>query len=325
MNKAKNISLENATGKIDYTLMNDYMFRAVLQENEKALKGLICSLMHLKPNDVESVVITNPIILGKHINDRTFILDVNVMLNNAQVINLEMQVARQSFWADRSLSYLCGLFNNLGKSDNYSKIKPTCHISILNFTPFPKYPELYAANMMINVKKLYIYNDKFSLNVLDLTQIHLATEEDKAHKIDYWAKLFKASTWEDLNMLAQTENVFKEASNTVFRLNQNEEVRYICEMREEGQRILNTYIDMLDESQHTIKTYEDRLQHAIKTYEDRLQESQHAIKTYEGRLQESQEELAQSAAALAEKDSALANQQAVIDELQAELKKYKEQ
>lgn len=33
--------------------------------------------------------------------------------------------------------------------------------------------------------------------MLDISQIELATDEDKAYKMDYWAKLFKAKTWED--------------------------------------------------------------------------------------------------------------------------------
>lgn len=47
------------------------------------------------------------------------------------------------------------------------------------------------------MEKHYIYNDNFTLNVLDISQIELATDEDKAYKMDYWAKLFKAKTWED--------------------------------------------------------------------------------------------------------------------------------
>ncbi len=35
-------TIENATGKVDYTLINDYMFHMVFQENPRALKGLIC-------------------------------------------------------------------------------------------------------------------------------------------------------------------------------------------------------------------------------------------------------------------------------------------
>ena len=38
---------EQATGKIDYTFTNNYMFHIILQENELVLKGLISSLLHL--------------------------------------------------------------------------------------------------------------------------------------------------------------------------------------------------------------------------------------------------------------------------------------
>lgn len=249
MNNIQKNTFYNATGKIDYTLMNDYMFRAVLQENQNVLKGLISSLLHLEPEMIKSTTILNPIVLGKAYDDKTFVLDIKVLLNDATIINLEMQVAKQDFWTNRSLSYLCSIFQNLESGDNYAQVKPAYHIGILDFSPFPDYPELYATNQIMNIKKHYIYNDKFTLNVLDLTQIHLATEEDKAYKIDYWAKLFKAKTWEDFKMLAQNNSVFEETCETVYKLNQDKEVRYLCEMREEGQRILRTYQSMLKEKE----------------------------------------------------------------------------
>lgn len=273
MNDFQGNTFQNATGKIDYTLMNDYMFRAVLQENEIVLKGLISSLLHLPSGAIQSTTILNPIELGKSFNDKTFVLDIKVLLNDETIINLEMQVAKQDFWTNRSLSYLCSIFQNLESGDDYSNVKPAYHIGILDFSPFPDYPKFYATNQMINVKKHYIYNGNFTLNVLDLNQIHLATEEDKAYKIDYWAKLFKAKTWEELRMLAQKDNAFKETCETVYKLNQNEEVRYLCEMREEGQRIL---------------------------------------RTYESLLKMKDEKLAETAAALAEKDAMIATLQAQL-------------
>ena len=262
MNNIQQNTFQNATGKIDYTLMNDYMFRAVMQKNKNVLKELICALLHLNPPNVKSVTILNPIELGESFNAKTFVLDIKVIMDNSAIINLEMQVLQQSFWSDRSLSYLCDIFNNLEKGEDYSQIKPAYHIGIVDFTPFPDYPEFYATNKMMNIKKHYIYNDKFTLNVLDLTQIHLATEEDKRYKIDYWAKLFNAKTWEDLKMLAHNNSVFEETCETVYKLNQDEEVRYLCEMREEGQRILRTYQNML-------KAKEDALaENAVKLAEN---------------------------------------------------------
>ncbi len=38
------LSLSAAAGPLPYKLTNDYLFRALLQENNKALKGIICFL-----------------------------------------------------------------------------------------------------------------------------------------------------------------------------------------------------------------------------------------------------------------------------------------
>lgn len=158
-------TFQNATGAIDYTLMNDCMFHIVMQSNEKVLRGLVCALLRLTPKEVQSITVLNPIELGRGPRDKEYILDVKVLLNSAAVINIELQVRKQDFWDDRSLSYLCRLFGNLESGDDYSDVMPTYHIGILDFTLFPEHPEFYATNKMMNVKKHYIYNDKFTLNV----------------------------------------------------------------------------------------------------------------------------------------------------------------
>jgi hypothetical protein len=66
-----------------------------------------------------------------------------------------------------------------------------------------------------------------------LTQIHLATEEDiRAHR-DLWASFFKATTWEELNMLAQQDTNITKAVTTVHRLTEDEEFRQQYEARED--------------------------------------------------------------------------------------------
>ncbi len=50
-----------ATGVIQYNMTNDYMFRHILQKNKKVLIGLTCSLLHLQPEQIRKIEITNPI------------------------------------------------------------------------------------------------------------------------------------------------------------------------------------------------------------------------------------------------------------------------
>ena len=37
----------HARGEVPYQMMNDYLYRAVFQSNDVALKGLICTLLHI--------------------------------------------------------------------------------------------------------------------------------------------------------------------------------------------------------------------------------------------------------------------------------------
>lgn len=223
-----NAEFQNAHGKIPYGMTNDYMFRAVLQSNSKALRGLICSLLHLRHEDVLSVEITNTIILGESIEDKEILLDINVNMNNNTLINLEMQMTEKLVWPDRSISYLCRSLDMLTHGQEYQELKPVIHIGFLNYTLFDDYPEFYATYKLMNVKNHHIYSDKLTLSVIDLTQIKLATDEDREYNIDNWAKLFKATTWEKIKMLAAEDQYIDEASKSIFQLSADEQISKRC-------------------------------------------------------------------------------------------------
>ena len=219
-----------AQGPIAIPMTNDYLFRALLQRNNNVLKGLISALLHLSPADISSVVITNPVELGKKVDAKDFILDIKVVMNDYTIINLEMQVINEHNWTDRSLSYLCRSFDHLEEGEPYTTVRPVIQIGLLNFTLFPDHPEFYATYQFLNVKNYTLYSDKLRLSVLNLTHTDLATEEDKQYQIDYWASLFKSTTWEELKMLAENNEYIRQASETVYQLTQEEAIRQQCEI-----------------------------------------------------------------------------------------------
>ena len=73
------IDLSHFDGELPFHLTNDYFFRTVMQENNHVLKTLVCALLHLEESRVHEVTILNPIELGKHINEKDFFLDINVL------------------------------------------------------------------------------------------------------------------------------------------------------------------------------------------------------------------------------------------------------
>ena len=265
------ISYENATGKIEFTFTNNYMFHIVLQKNIPVLKGLISSLLHIPFKEIVSVKIKNPIIPGESIDMKEFILDLCITLNNAIELNLEMQVNNLYNWTDRSLSYLCRTFDNLCRGQNYRLVKPAIHIGILDYTLFPDNPEFYATYKLLNVKNHQIFNDKFILSVLSLKQIEQATDEDKEWGLDTWARFFAAKTWSDLKMIAKNNEILTSASKTLYEYNNNWLVQERCRAREDFERNERAVQQELEEKNQIIAEQAAR----IKELESLLNEQTH--------------------------------------------------
>ena len=94
---------------------------------------------------------------------------------------------------------------------------------------FPDKPEFHATYKLLNVKNHNLYTDKFVLNVIDLTCIHLATEQDRLYGTDKWAAFFKAKTWEELKMLTKQMPSLQSSVETLYQLNADEQIRETCD------------------------------------------------------------------------------------------------
>lgn len=263
-----------ATGKLPYSLTNDYLFRALLQKNNRVLTHLICALLHLQPNEVETVTIENPIVLGEALDSKSFVLDIRVRLNNHILINLEMQIINYKNWPERSLTYLCRNFDQLQSGQDYLEIRPVIHISFLDFSLFPEYPEFYATYKLLNEKNHNVFTDKFILSVVDLRRTDIATIEDRQWKIDYWAALFKATTWEEIKMLAQQNPIMEEAAVTMYEMSAEDSIREQCRAREEYYRTLNTFRAELEQKDQELEQKDrmiDQLTQEIRRLREQLE------------------------------------------------------
>jgi predicted transposase/invertase (TIGR01784 family) len=234
MQSQANYHFMSAKGKLPYNMTNDYMFRIVLQRDKETLTGLICSILHLSKDQVSDVTIENPITPGEAIDDKEYQLDILVSLNNNTFINLEMQVINYNNWPLRSLSYLCRKFDNLHRGDDYSEVKPVYQIGFLDFTLFEDHPEFFAKYQLKNAKDGFLYTDKFNLYVIELNHTNLATAEDISYGIDTWARLFKATTWEEIKMITKDNPSMNSAAESIYMSNSDENIRELCRRREDA-------------------------------------------------------------------------------------------
>ncbi len=277
--------IEHLSGKLPFQMTNDALFHIVFEANPVLLRDFICSLLQLQIEDILSIELTNPIEFGNSIYSKSFLLDLKIRLNTNIVINIEMQVVNLSFWKERSLGYLCRAFDNLNKGDSYTDTKPAIHIGILDFEIFPNDTEFYSTYHLANDCNHKIYSDKFRLSVLQLRQEEHATEIDKQWNLHLWARLFKATTWEEIKMLAEKNPTFKGAIETIYRVSSDDRVRELCQAREDGERTQRT-IELLhqrelqearEEGERTRKTIELLHQRELQEARELAQEKEEEI------------------------------------------------
>ena len=113
--------------------------------------------------------------------------------------------------------------------------------------------------------------------MLDLNKEHFATEEDRAYKTDYWARLFRAKTWEELRMLVQECNDLKPTVETIYRINAEEYARAQLEAREDELRVQRT---IQYQHEQEIKERDEKL----AEQQAQISEQQMQIQQYEALL-----------------------------------------
>ena len=295
MEKSNVPDFETATGTIDYGFTNDYVFRKILQENNDVLKALICSILHMKPDGVE-VTVTNPISLGETFSAKDFILDVRVVLNDGRLIDLEMQMTNEYNWPDRSISYASRNFDQLKRGEYYIDAKPVHSIGFLNFTLFEDDPEFNALYQLLNVKTKRLYSEKFSIHVIDLSCIDLATEEDLHYGIDRWAKLFKTKTWEDLRMITKNNETMQKAADSLYQLNSDAVARQCAQSRADAaywEAIKNNKLHYLEETNAQLQSANTELQSTNTNQAVTIAQQTSKIDFQSARIAELEAELAQ--------------------------------
>ena len=222
------------SGELPVKMTNDYLFRALLQSDNETLKALTASLLHMDQSEITSAEVTNPILLGESINDKMYIMDVRIELNKSSMLNLEMQVIREEGWEERSLLYMCRMFDRLNRGSVYASTKPVIQIAICDFTLFKDYPEFYATYKLMNTRNNEsVYTEKFIISNVNLKRLDLATEEDRKYGLDKWCRLFKATTWEEVKMIAAEDKTLNKAVSGVWQLTEEERIREQCRAREE--------------------------------------------------------------------------------------------
>ena len=312
----------HSKGEMKHTLMNDFLSKYSFQKDLYALRGLLSALLNISIEDITDITILNPIEPGNNLSEKECILDINLELNHCKRINIEIQARYQDYWPERSITYLCRNFDNLKSGESYNLVMPCIHIGILTHDLFkkddPRYTgDFYSEYRLLHTDKHTEYSSKFEIRVLSLSQLENASKEDKEdpNGLYRWAKLFLASSWEDLKMVAQDNTVMTSFVGTVMQLSAEEKVAQACEARRRWSNDVATYEEEIETARKTAAENKRQLtevQREIKEAQKEIVEAKKQTEVAQKEVEEAkkQTEVAQKEVEEAKKQTVAAQKEA---------------
>lgn len=214
-------------------LKYDFCIKEVM-ENETVRKHFISDVLEIPLENIKTVRIMNTSLWKRYQKQKQGILDVQLELNDATKINIEMQLKQKKGWDKRTVFYLAKMFTaDLRRGENYKKAKKCIAITILDFNIIDN--REYHNKYMLRNRQGDIYTD-----VLELHTIELKKKPDKEHPcpLDEWHSLFNAKTEEDLDMIkAGTKNKgIIEAVKELKEISLTDNLRFAHELRLQAKR-----------------------------------------------------------------------------------------
>ena len=121
-----------------------------------------------------------------------------------------------------------------------------------------------------------------------------------------WAKIFKATTWEELKMLATADKNTEQAISSIWQLTEEEKIRDQIRYREEREREHNHLIDKLK-----------RLENQVAEKDNRIAEKDNTIAEFTVELSEKESKISEQTSKISEQSSRIAELEKQLADLKS--------
>ena len=220
--------------------MNDALFKNIFTKNTDITLALINSVFEFQG----STLISDIEIIDRNLNaeeegGKEYRLDLLSRSPDGSVINLEIQVAKQEYMGRRSLYYWSRLYNNgLKSGEEYTELKRTVTINILDFNLFDKkiYPNYHSCFGVYDIKTGNLLTSDCEIHFLELPKWHLKSVQE-TNRLERWLSYFsKHTTIKELEEIAMADPAIEKAFHAESLFTQDEINRRRYELHEKNQR-----------------------------------------------------------------------------------------
>ena len=215
-------------------LKRDVIFKAMFgrEGSEEILSDFLSRLLEIPRDSIQKIIMDNVELMPDNYADKFSRVDLKMQVDE-RLINIELQINNEKSFRERTLYYWSRIYGSELKSgENYDKLRETICINIVNFNLFDC-SEFHSHFKIMEKNRHEVLTDKFGIHFFELKKI--GKQPNKNNPMELWLQLINAETEEELSMLENT-NV-KEINNAIFilrKLNADENMRYLAEMREKA-------------------------------------------------------------------------------------------
>ncbi|MBP0965952.1 MAG: Rpn family recombination-promoting nuclease/putative transposase [Oscillospiraceae bacterium] len=211
----------------------DVIFKKFFSENLDLLKDFLSEILEIPIDRINSVVPTNPELTPEDIDGKFSRLDLNLIVDD-KLVNVEIQVNNDPNYRDRAMFYWSKLFSSeLEKGENYSELKQTITINILDFILFPDRTDYHAEAVTVFKDTNELFYDKFHIHFFELRK--LGKKFNSNNRREMWLQFIRADSKEEFDMIAGTgDPAMKKAVNIIYDMSDNAKLREIARIREKA-------------------------------------------------------------------------------------------
>ena len=210
----------------------DIIFKKFFTENVDMLYSFVASMLDIPQESISEIKITNPELPPESLEGKFSRLDLNLKVDN-RLVNVEIQVKNEPDYRDRTLFYWAKLYSSELKSgEDYSEIKQTITINIINFNMFDGAD--YHTEVAAMIKGTSeVFSDKFSIHFFELKKV--GKKPNPTNRRELWLQFINADSEEEFNMLEQTNvPIMQKAVRVIYDMSEDTRVKEIARMREKA-------------------------------------------------------------------------------------------
>ncbi|MCI5910300.1 MAG: Rpn family recombination-promoting nuclease/putative transposase [Oscillospiraceae bacterium] len=212
----------------------DIIFKAMFgtAENEQLLANFLSSILEIPRESIKKIIMDNVELIPDNYADKFSRVDLKMQVDD-KIVNVELQINSEPDFAERTLYYWSRIYGSELKSgESYGKLKETICINIVNFNLFDC-NEYHSHFKIMEKTRHEVLTNKFGIHFFELKKI--GKHPDKNNHMQLWLQLINAETEEELDMLENTNvQEINQAIVVLRKLNADEKMRYLAEMREKS-------------------------------------------------------------------------------------------